>query len=476
MAEDPLRVAQDRRPNSGLDQSSSEIAPSDAPSPAAELPLATLLVVAALAAAVVGQGGYYRTAQRVVAVLLAAAAVLALRRAESSDAILRPIVAASATLAAWSVVSAALAGDVAPAASTVLILASGVIVVVTCVRLDDEQRDQLAVAVVALGVLVALSGWAGVAWHRAPWALKDQNLWRAATTITYANAAAGFLAVVALLSVARSTRSSSSVLVSSASCLLLTGVGATLSRGGILSFLIGALVLARLLGLSVVARAAAAPTAGALVALAGVWPSIPESAPARPVVAVVALVLGLVVAAGVARLGRRPLLVAAVAVTGALALAVFVWEPARDASRTIAEVRFSAASSDRAQETRAALRVAARQPLTGVGPGRADLSWERADGAVLVARYAHNEYLQVLAELGVIGLGLLFALFAVVARVVRRCRPSDALRPVWGGAVAGLVALGVHGLFDFGWHLPAIALTGALLVGIVTTSEREEQQ
>lgn len=209
-----MRVAQDRRPNFGLDQHGSDVPPSDVASPAAGLPVATLLVVAALAAAVIGQGGYYRTGQRVLAVLLVAAAILALRSGSPSAARLRPIVGIGAALAAWSVVSSALAGDVAAALSTVLILAGAFIVVLTCVALDDEQRDQLAVAVVGLGVLVALSGWAGVAWHRAPWALTDQGLWRAATTITYANAAAGFLAVVALLSLARSTRSPSSVLAS----------------------------------------------------------------------------------------------------------------------------------------------------------------------------------------------------------------------------------------------------------------------
>ena len=472
-----MRVAQDRRPNFGLDQHGSDVPPSDVASPAAALPVATLLVVAALAAAVIGQGGYYRTGQRVLAVLLVAAAILALRSGSSSAARLRPIVGIGAALAAWSVVSSALAGDVAAALSTVLILAGAFIVVLTCVALDDEQRDQLAVAIVGLGVLVALSGWAGVAWHRAPWGLTDQGLWRAATTITYANAAAGFLAVVALLSLARSTRSQSSVLASGANCVLLTGLGATLSRGGALSFVVGALVLARLVGVSVLLRAAAAPAIGAVVALAGVWPSIPESAPAQPGVAGVALVLGLVVSVGGARLGHRPLLALASAVAGTLVLAAVVASgPGKDATRKVAEVRFSVTSSDRAEETRAALQVAASRPLTGVGPGRADLSWERSDGAVLAARYAHNEYLQILAELGVVGLGLLLALFAMVARIVRRCRPSDSLRPVWGGAVAGLVALCVHGLFDFGWHLPAIALTGALLVGIVTSSERKEQQ
>ena len=73
------------------------------------------------------------------------------------------------------------------------------------------------------------------------------------------------------------------------------------------------------------------------------------------------------------------------------------------------------------------------------------------------------------------GLGLLLTLLVVITRQVRRCRPPAVSAPLWAGVAGGLVALGVHGLFDFGWHLPAISLTGALLVGIVTTNEGKDQ-
>lgn len=477
MAEGILRIPQDRRRDSEHDHSavpSGSVISSNALLPAAGLPAPTLLVIAALAAAVAGQGAYYRTGQRVVVVLIGAAAVVALPGSSFSTFARRRPVRWCAALAGCAVLSASLAGNVAPALSTVLVLAGAAIVVLTCERLDEQQRDQVAVAVVALGVLVALSGWAGVAWHRAPWALEDQGLWRAATTITYANAAAGFLAVVALLSLARASNSQSSVWGTGASCLLLTGLGATLSRGGLLSFSAGALLLIRVLGVSIMLRTLAAPALGALVALAGLWPSIPAPSPARPGLAAGALVVGLVVAVGAARVELQPLL--ALAAAGLLAAAVVASGPAKDATRKIAGVRLSVVSPDRVEEARAALRLAAERPLTGVGPEGARLSWVRPDGTVLVARYAHNEYLQTLAELGVLGLCVLLSLLAAIGRTVQRCRPTGALRPLKAGVAAGLVALAVHGFFDFGWHVPAIALTGALLVGVVTTSEREDQQ
>ena len=478
MADGLLRIPQDRQTDvdtAGADlRRGSAVAPPNGPVPAVGLPVSALLVVAALAAALFGQGAYYSAGQRVVALLLSAAAIVALRSSRTSAVARRPVVRAAAAFAAWSVVSAALAGEPAAALPIVLILTSAVVVLTICERLDTQQRDQLAVAVVTLGVLVALTGWVGVAWHTTPWALEDQGLWRAATTLTYANAAAGFLATVALLSLARSARSPRAALGAGASCLLLVGLGATLSRGGLLAFLAGTLVLARLLGVARLLRSATPPALGALVGLAGIWAFIPASSPARPGYAAGALMLGVLVTVLVARLGPRPW--PALALGGVLVLAL-VWSgSANGASRSIADVRLSVASPDRVEEARAALREGASRPLTGVGPGSAHLSWVQSDGAVLVARYAHNEYLQTFAELGVVGLSLLLILVAAIARTVGRCRPCQELRPVWAGVAAGLVALGVHGLFDFGWHLPAIGLTGALLVGIVTTSEREETE
>ena len=454
------------------DESEHAEGPSTTPvAPSAGLPLATLLVVAALAAALLAQGGYYGPGQRLLAVFVVAAAVIGLR---GTGVVRHPIAWAGAALAAWSVLSAVLAGvSTTAAASTVLVLTAAIVVVFTCAHLEVDQRDQLAVAVIGLGVAVAVSGWAGVAWHRAPLALQDQGLWRAATTLTYANAAAGFLAAIALLSLGRSTASPPSASRAATTFVLLTGLGATLSRGGLIASVVGTLVLVRLLGTAAVVRHAAAPALGALVALAGLWPSFPSSSPARPLMAAGALAAGLLVTVATVRLAPRRLL--ALTAVSAAVLAAAGAGPARDTTARMTSARLTVASPDRVEEVGAALRLAATRPLSGVGPGQADLSWTRSDGAVLVARYAHNEYVQVLAELGVVGLGLLLALLAAVSRAIGRSPTRLRMRPVWAGVTSGLVALGVHGLFDFGWHLPAIALTGAVLVGIATTNNREDQ-
>src|SRR2546429_293603 len=84
------------------------------------------------------------------------------------------------------------------------------------------------------GGVAAATGWLGVAFHHTPWALVDQGLWRAASPLTYANATGALLAAGLLLALARqSIRPSPALAV--ASCVLTTGLAATMSRGGLIA-------------------------------------------------------------------------------------------------------------------------------------------------------------------------------------------------------------------------------------------------
>ncbi len=257
-------------------------------------------------------------------------------------------------------------------------------------------------------------------------------------------------------------------------CLLLVGVGSTLSRAGILALLVGVGVLACLLGVRRVLSTAAAPAVGAAVALLGLSPSMPADLPARPLLAVVALAAGLAIAVGLARVAERRLWLAAPFVVLLTLVALVPALPTSKALPAIGSPRLSLASPDRAKETRAALGVVADKPITGAGPGQAVLVWRGPDGTVLLARYAHNEYLQMAADLGLIGLALVIALLVTTGPVVWRGRGRAGLAPeLWAGAVAGLAALALHSAFDFLWHIPVIPLVGALLVGVTLSQPSE---
>ena len=432
-------------------------APARPRTPAAgEAPPATVLAMAALGAAAIAQGAYHFTGQLLTGLLLGGAVVAALagRRLAAADLRFGPVTACAA-LALWAGASAAAAGvPLTAAGPTVLLLGAVVVVGVLC----RQGGDEVVVGLLLLGGLVALSGLVGVAFRYEPWALEDQGLWRAATTLTYANAGAALLVPLVLLAAGRLASTPRSAPMAAVTCLLLAGAGATLSRGGFLALALGGALLARAVGARRLLATAAAPAAGALVVLGGLAPSMVVGRSPLPLLAMAGLAAGLAVA-GV--LAARPRVAAGAAVGAALLVAAAAGlAGGLDAARGS---RMTLASPDRAKEAAAAVDVAADHPLTGAGPGQVVLSWREDDGSRLVAHYAHNEYLQTWAELGAIGVALVLVLAAAVAREVRRAGPPH---PIRAAAGAGLAAVAQHSGKDFLWHIPAIPLVCAALVAV----------
>jgi hypothetical protein len=430
---------------------------------------AGLLLLTAVAAGLLGQGAFYARMRWYLGVLVAAGAVLALVAwpPTRDDARLPPVVAALA-LAAWAVLDAALLGVPAAGAGPALLLLGGVAVLLVCRRLGPEDREVLLFGVVVVGLLVALAGWLGVAGRVGSWAWLGDGIWRASSTLTYPNAAAAVLVPVALVVLARLVDAPGSLPLALAATGLLAGAAATLSRAAALALAVGLVVLAGLRGPRRTARAALGPCVGALVALVGLVPSMPAVGPARPGLALVGLGAGLTLAAVLARL--RALAAVALVVGGVLlgwvAVAVIAGGVG-DAARPVADARITLASPDRSGAVGAALRVAAEHPLTGAGPGQADLRSEGTDGGTRIFGYAHNEYAQVAAELGLVGLALLAVLLVALARLLWRARAPGPAVAGWAGVVAATAAFAVHSGFDFVWHLPAVALTVTLLAGVI---------
>jgi O-antigen ligase len=85
--------------------------------------------------------------------------------------------------------------------------------------------------------------------------------------------------------------------------------------------------------------------------------------------------------------------------------------------------------------------------------------------------YAHNDYLQITAELGIPGVLLLAALAVwVLGRTLRtvifmRGSPNWALAC---GLLGAFLAIAVHSLADFNLYVPANALAFAWLAGLST--------
>jgi hypothetical protein len=408
---------------------------------------AALLLLVAVAVGLLGQGAYYGPAQRLVGLLMVAATLLAMvaRPPDRDDVRRLPVVPALA-LCVWALADAVLLGIPPAGAAGLVLLVAGVLAVLSvCRRLGQEDRELLVAGVAATGLVVALTGWLGVAWRVDGLAWVGDGIWRASATLTYPNAAAAVLAPTALVVLARlegAPRSLPPVLVATG---LLAGLAATLSRAGVAAFALGLVVLACLRGVRATARTVAGPCAGAAVALVGLVPSMPAAGPPRPAAALAGLAAGLALAVLAARAAWPPAgrLLAGVALVAALGGLALLGGVAGGGLRVVADARASLASPDRTGALLAARQVVADHPLTGAGAGHTRLRWEGSDGGTHFFAYAHNEYAQVAAELGLVGLALLTLLLAGLARLLWRSRPAGAGAP-WAGVVAASAAFAVR--------------------------------
>lgn len=112
----------------------------------------------------------------------------------------------------------------------------------------------------------------------------------------------------------------------------------------------------------------------------------------------------------------------------------------------------------------------------GAGLGAFSVAYAKQDSGSGLERVeqAHNDYLQVLADAGIIG-GLigLFFLSMVFKSGFRAARLEDgARRGVAVGAFVGIFGVLVHSLFDFVLHTTAVSVLFLLLVALLTSSER----
>ncbi|WP_156094482.1 O-antigen ligase family protein [Lentzea aerocolonigenes] len=414
------------------------------------LPLPGLLVVAGLAAAVVAQGGYYLPGRVTSGLLVGIAVVLARPR-------MNFVAALGGAFALWAVVRGLFDGDVTAALPAVA--AAGVLVgaVLVAAQADQGQRELLATIITGTAALVGLTGWVAVVFRIPSWTTVAEGLSRAASTLTYPNAAAAVMAAAAVLSLVLKP----SLVNSTVTFLLCTGIGATMSRAGVIALAAGLLVLCVCQGFRKTVETATPPLLGAVVAVSALLPSIRVADEPQPVLEVAGLVAGALVALGLPRVGRFAVPLAVLLAAGG-AMAAFGF-----ADRLASRISFS--SPDRSGATGAALDMVARAPLFGTGPGHASFFFNAGDRGVLVMRYVHNEYLQVLVELGAVGLLLVLGIVAAVLVAVWRGRGT----PLWGGSVAAVVVVLVHSGFDFLWHLPVVLIVVGLCAGLGFPSTRD---
>jgi O-antigen ligase len=173
----------------------------------------------------------------------------------------------------------------------------------------------------------------------------------------------------------------------------------------------------------------------------------------------------------IAALGRRipsrrlPLAAAMVVMTAAVL--TFLLPSARLVSR-FAEVEER--GSDRLPVWRDTVRLIRAYPVFGCGLGAyesAFLEFKRTSPE-LNQDYAHNDYLQYLAEMGAVGFALLMLpLSAIILRLrFAALHPRPDIRWLGLACAGSMLAIGLHSFVDFNLYIPANMFTFAWILGI----------
>jgi O-antigen ligase len=165
----------------------------------------------------------------------------------------------------------------------------------------------------------------------------------------------------------------------------------------------------------------------------------------------------------------------------AVAATIFVgvaWIGAEDIIRRTAETVEQAKSTDDVYSSRMwiwndTLKMVRAHPVLGVGIGAYETVYPTfASGGESRIRvdFAHNDYLQVLADAGIVG-GLLavWFIYMVARAVLNGLRSADPLRAAMALASgAGIFSILVHSLFDFNLQIPSNSLLFLLLSAVAS--------
>lgn len=169
---------------------------------------------------------------------------------------------------------------------------------------------------------------------------------------------------------------------------------------------------------------------------------------------------------------RRRLCTAAVLLAAACAMGTGqAGQPGRPDSRTPSLKRPETAML-RLGYWRVGVEMAAHHPAAGVGPGNFAIGYTKyktpASGPT---KEAHNDYLEITCETGLVG-GLLFIAFwsAVILQGIRSLRIS--LRFIGVGLLAALTAFVAHALVEFNFSHPGLLAFAFILAGLVLPTGR----
>lgn len=143
-------------------------------------------------------------------------------------------------------------------------------------------------------------------------------------------------------------------------------------------------------------------------------------------------------------------------------------------SNVIAPVQREESVQDRLRIPRLSLPLIAQQPWFGHGGGTYYLSLPaiKPAGFPLLWDHAHNDFVELATDTGLVGLALLIVLATSTAwRAIRMLRDVEPRlkRGVGVAALMAICSISLHGMVDFNLQIPANAFTLVLLMALVWT-------
>jgi O-antigen ligase/tetratricopeptide (TPR) repeat protein len=175
--------------------------------------------------------------------------------------------------------------------------------------------------------------------------------------------------------------------------------------------------------------------------------------------------------------GRRSAGLAGAALAAGLALGLIAWLGPDALSQRLGTLGNGALEEGRSPLWERVLRLPKGHPIWGTGYGTFE-SVERTtrssgDEPSLDWEHAHNDYLEVLIEGGLVQLVLVGLAIVLVYRFGIRAYYRSADGPTGAlvlGGLFGLTALAVHAFGDFGMHMPAIVVLATVLTAHLTAA------
>ncbi|MDT4893847.1 MAG: hypothetical protein QOE97_2882 [Pseudonocardiales bacterium] len=309
--------------------------------------------------------------------------------------------------------------------------------------LPPAARRVMVLSVAVLGCAITVAGLTLVGVHADTWTWLDERSLRLAGPLTYPSATGLFLAVALLATIDLWPDDDSSITgrrwAPVVRTLMLVGVVATDSRGAVLGLAV-ALCFPRVRRALLPAVVAAG--LGAPIVLLG------QRDGGRPAIIAAGALLALAIAFvpnGVLRGLGRIVAVPAIGLVGWLLLTQHHAVSGLDASW-----------AERGHILRGAVDVLRLHPLFGSGPDPT-VAAKTLNGQPGIAYFVHNEPLEILVSIGVVGAAVLVVCAVIVLKALRLSR-SQLAAPV-------LAMVGAAGLVDFVWHFPAFGLLCGVVLG-----------